>query len=313
MRRFLKRLQLTPALSHLSAALIRPFYRVATRISGRVPWAIKVNGARVSCEGIHLVFPANTGVMYSTLIYWRGNAGYEAATWGVLKSLFAKAGTFLDIGSNIGLYAVLAKKLHPQLRVHAFEPVPSLAEGNRRFHAANGLSEAQVHQLAMSDAKGSFNMTVPQFDGVLEAEPTSTLQAGVHLSPGASEQVVQVQTDTVSGFLAAQQAPGPLLMKIDVEGHEASVLRGAMATLVQRRPVILCEMLPGVSRHEEVGKLLIEARYDVWAVCREGLFRFALPDLARPRDFTDFLLTPRENSAPETHFLPIAAAGDLLR
>ena len=119
----LKKWRERPVVSFVLSQLARPIYRVAIWITRRVPWAIRVNGATVDFDGISLVFPTDVGITYCTLGWWQGVAGYEPATWQTLKFYFQQAEVFWDVGSNIGLYAVLAKKTNPSLRVEAFEPV----------------------------------------------------------------------------------------------------------------------------------------------------------------------------------------------
>ena len=53
----------------------------------------------------------NIGVSYSSNIFWKETNGFEADTYYVLKELFIVSDYFFDVGSNIGIYSVLAKKI----------------------------------------------------------------------------------------------------------------------------------------------------------------------------------------------------------
>jgi FkbM family methyltransferase len=281
------------AVSFVLSRAVRPIYRAANTIVGWVPWLVRVNGGTVNFDGHKLVFPANVGVTYCTLGWWYGAAGYEPATWKAIQAYVRRSDVFWDVGSNIGLYAVLAKKTKPALRVEAFEPVPSLAEASRKFQEANG-SGVMTRQVAVSSHANGAEITVRKYADVTEVEPTSTLEKDVNLSLGASAEVLKVETTTLD-LLAGTLGPADqLFIKIDVEGHENHVLKGARTLLKIRRPIILCEILPGVGKTEEIAAILSEAGYAVLAISREGLFAVSAADLSKKRNYTDYLLIPEE-------------------
>lgn len=283
----------TPLISFVLSRSIWPIYRVAGRIVRRVPWMIRVNGGRVNLDGLTLVFPPNVGITYCTLGWWQGVGGYEPATWKVIQTYIRRVNVFWDVGSNIGLYAVLAKKLNPSLRVAAYEPVPSLAEANRRFQVANktGISPSQV---AVSSHANGAEITIRKYADVTEVEPTSTLEKDVNLSSGANAEILKVETTTLDILGGAIEAHEQLFIKIDVEGHENHVLKGGRNLLKTRRPVILCEILPGIGKTKEICALLAEVEYAILAISREGVFLVTSGDLDKKRNYTDYLLIPEE-------------------
>ncbi|HMO50405.1 MAG TPA: FkbM family methyltransferase [Kiritimatiellia bacterium] len=312
MKTLIKSLLARPLVGRVVARVLRPLYRLASWLVRTIPWAVKVTGCRLKVDGQLLVFPEKTGVMYSTLLYWLGPGGYEYNTWQVIRWAVSRSSSFLDVGSNIGLYAVLAGRTFPTLVVDAFEPVPSLAEGNRRFHEANGFPSDRVHACAMSDAPGRARISVPRYEGVAEAEPTASLADNRHLSPGARFEEIEVALETIDGFLAANPRANPLFIKIDVEGHEISVLRGAHATLRERRPLLVVEMLPNPAKNREVFDEAEAMGYRLFGLCREGLFAMNAGDFSPPRTFTDFLFVPREVCGP-VHYLPYSELDRLVQ
>ncbi len=289
----LKKWRERPVVSFVLSQLARPIYRVAIWITRRVPWAIRVNGATVDFDGISLVFPTDVGITYCTLGWWQGVAGYEPATWQTLKFYFQQAEVFWDVGSNIGLYAVLAKKTNPSLRVEAFEPVPSLAEANRKFQQANQTG-IEPRQVAVSHHGHGAELAVPRYSGITEVEPTATLENEVNLSPGAGIERVKVATTTLDALAGGLRPADRLLIKIDVEGHEHCVLEGAQELLATWRPIMLCEILPGIAQTGRLASILSAAGYALLAVCREGLFQIDPADLDKKRTFTDYVLLPSE-------------------
>ena len=297
----LKRWRERPRVSFFLSRLVWPVYRCARTVVQRVPWTIRVNGGTVDYDGIPLRFPVNVGITYCTLGWWQGAGGYEPATWQVIRAFVRQADVFWDVGSNIGLYAVLAKKTNPALRVEAFEPVPSLAEANRKFQQANQTGVVP-RQMAVSDHGNGAAISIPKYADVTEVEPTATLESQVNLSPGAGIDLVKVETTTLDALAGTVKPADRLFIKIDVEGHENHVLKGARKLLASQRPVILCEILPGVAHTREIVDVIASARYVVLAICREGLFRVESLDLDKKRSYTDYLLVPEEKIKTQSRY-----------
>jgi FkbM family methyltransferase len=126
----------------------------------------------------------------------------------------------VDVGANIGSYTILAAG-GAKAQVTAFEPIPSTFSHLQRNVLLNGLSEqVQCFQAGLSDAPGSL-----RFSSGLDTV-NHVLALGEDL---ASVDVPVLCLDDV----VKQNAP--TLMKIDVEGHELSVLRGGSKTLADKR------------------------------------------------------------------------------
>jgi len=253
-----------------------------------------VNGGTVDFDGIRLEFPVNVGITYCTLGWWQGAAGYEPATWQVIRSYVQRADVFWDVGSNIGLYAALAKKIKPSLRVEAFEPVPSLAEANRKFQQANRTGVVLRQMAASSHGEGA-EITIRKYADVTEVEPTSSLEKDVNLSQGAAAELLKIETVPLDALASTLTPADRLFIKMDVEGHENQALKGARKLLESRRPVILCEILPGVAKTGEIAAILEGVQYELLAICREGIFRVSAADMDKKRHYTDYLLIPEES------------------
>ena len=136
--------------------------------------------------------------------------------------------TFFDIGANVGNHTLfMADKV---AAVHAFEPYPPVAAKIRQKIARNGLENVTVHPIALSDRDGLAMFREPEGAN----QGTGTLAGG----GGRLETPVR-QGDA---YLAEQGLPRIDLIKIDVEGHEAAVVRGLAERLGRDRPVILAEI-----------------------------------------------------------------------
>lgn len=122
---------------------------------------------------------------------------------------------FVDAGANIGSYSLLAAGISGA-RVIAFEPDPDTASRFWRNIVVNGLeATVTLHEVALGEHEGvvSFTVGMDSLNHVAENEDAST------------RQVRQTSLD------AAVASSCPLMMKVDVEGFEDHVVRGAKAVL----------------------------------------------------------------------------------
>jgi FkbM family methyltransferase len=162
-----------------------------------------------------------------------------------LRRLVPPGSTFLDIGASIGFFTVLGARLAgPTGRVVAFEPNVGAAAAIRANADLNGLENVSIVEQALSDRVG---------EGFLDGRAAATAALVDELTPTA----VRVPTITLDTFLAEHPELAPDVVKIDVEGHEAAVLRGMSETLKTVRPVVIVEM-HGDRRFVSI---LEEARY----------------------------------------------------
>ncbi len=156
---------------------------------------------------------------------------YEAR---LLQTALEPGDCFWDVGANIGYFTLLAATVvGPRGCVVAFEP------GRRAFLALQeNIALNHCHQitavpLAAADQEGSARL-------YLDGDQADT---GANLFQGGErrdwEEVHTIPLDT---FLRQHAAPPPHFLKIDVEGAELAVLRGAETILRQHAPLLLVEM-----------------------------------------------------------------------
>jgi FkbM family methyltransferase len=180
--------------------------------------------ARFYCDFADLGTPPTVSVAFGE---------YESMEMAMLLSLLDGAGAFLDIGANIGWYAVHASALFPQLKVVAVEPVESTHAVLTRNIALNGSNVIPV-RLGVSDAPGSAVMQVPQ---------AMAGAASLHLSRTYDDEHTETVDLTTLDSLAEEWQIEPDVVKIDVEGAELLVLQGGTGTLQRHHPAVLAEML----------------------------------------------------------------------
>ena len=139
----------------------------------------------------------------------------------------------VDVGANRGIYTYwIAKRA---ATVDAFEPQPALAKYIRSAHLRN----VRVHETALSDHAGIAKLLVPDDDGLARIASSDT---GDAVSAAAESELgvrteLGVQTRTLDSFNLVDVG----FLKIDAEGHELAVLRGAHETITTSRPIVFVE------------------------------------------------------------------------
>jgi FkbM family methyltransferase len=134
----------------------------------------------------------------------------------------------VDVGANVGRYSIALARL--SRRVYAFEPDGELSAFLRRAAPSN----VRVFSGAVSDAAGQSPLRVPLDQG---GKPMVALASLTEVQDQPFEMRI-VQTTTLDQL--ADENVG--FVKIDVEGHEMEVLRGAQVLLRRQRPTILIEI-----------------------------------------------------------------------
>lgn len=137
---------------------------------------------------------------------------------------FARPGACLwDIGANIGYVSCAFLARVPESRVVAVEPLADIAELLRHNLEQFGAGRSTVVEAAVSDAAGTGSM--------VRVSGNSGLS---HVAgPGMGEPVALVDSQALA------EAGAPDVIKIDVEGHEAAVLRGIAPALQRHRPALV--------------------------------------------------------------------------
>lgn len=174
------------------------------------------------------VMPCDLSEMLQRQFYFFGTYYLERDLLETWAGLAAEAQVVLDVGANAGIYSLAALAARPDAVVHAFEPTPEIAAALRRTAALNGLDGLVVHEAAVFDHSGA--VALQRFQG--ESGDNGGMNFVIEDSGGAAERVRSVRLDE---FLAAQRLDRVDLMKMDIQGHEPTALRGAGALLREGR------------------------------------------------------------------------------
>ena len=132
----------------------------------------------------------------------------------------------VDVGANIGQFAESALAYQPLAQVHSFEPIRAVFETLRA--RLGGVGDIRCVQAALGNETGSREFVVLNYD-----QCSSFLEVGERLREGvpeldlAADHTEVVQVRRLADYVAEQQLSTIDLLKLDVQGFELEVLRGA--------------------------------------------------------------------------------------
>jgi FkbM family methyltransferase len=158
---------------------------------------------------------------------------YEFAVSNLVRAYLAPGDVFVDVGANIGYYSIVAAGIVGRSgAVYAFEPSPRIRARLERNVALNDMSQIRVRPEAISERSGTVRLIEPQGKG-----NDGLAYVDTHGGDGGLE-VRALRLDE----LAEISGNPPALIKVDVEGGEPAVFRGATAMLDRvDAPTILFE------------------------------------------------------------------------
>jgi FkbM family methyltransferase len=167
----------------------------------------------------------------------------------------------IDVGANKGLYVDHLRALGAN--VVAFEPYPHTAQQLQRFYRGS----VNVQDVALSDKRGRAQLRLPK-DNVSWATLADTNRLEM-ADPARGFEILNVEARTLDEYDFRDVS----FIKIDVEGHEEAVLKGAQRTLTTNRPCLLIEI---EERHntgsvDRVAKMLAALGYREYFLMNDEL------------------------------------------
>jgi len=144
---------------------------------------------------------------------------YEPEVWSALSTRAVTGEVFWDVGANIGTFTIPALRDDRIATVHSFEPAPNVNRILREHVRLNGGDSCHIHQLALSSRNEECALT---FGPAINSGMASLARGAL---PETKSCVVPCFT--IDTLVYGQGFESPTLMKVDVEGWELEVLRGA--------------------------------------------------------------------------------------
>lgn len=161
------------------------------------------------------------------------NQRYDRETMAVIRRVCGTRSNCVDVGTHRGEILDLMRSAAPSGTHFGFEPLPHLYRKLEAWYAS--IQNVRVFPFALSDRAGtaSFNYvkTNPAYSG---------LQKRKYDRPNEEDETITVEMRTLDSVVLAENKPVALI-KIDVEGGEMGVLRGAEQLLHRDHPVIIFE------------------------------------------------------------------------
>ena len=173
---------------------------------------------------------------------------WDEAVLQACVAILKSGDVFYDIGANVGYISLsVAKALADSVKVYGFEPQPSLAHHAALSAPLNTLENVQIYACMLGETAGFADL-------YLSAH--SIHASGVTREAGAPK--ISCPIYRLDDLVASGALPIPTLIKIDVEGAELNVLRGASALLRDHSPYIAFETDMNADRFGYTRKDLID-------------------------------------------------------
>lgn len=227
-------------------------------------------------RGLRWQLDLNEGIDLS--IYLLG--GFELRLLRLYRTLVHHGDVVLDIGANIGAHTLpLGHLVGKTGRVVAFEPTQFAFQKLQRNLALNPelVDRTVCEQIMLGEMA---DIAVPE--GVYSSWPL-TGDSQLHKKHGGRLMpTIGARTSTLDAYVEHAGIRRVDLVKVDVDGHECAVLRGARSTLMELRPRLIMEFAPYAMEDtrasvEELCEVLSEYRYRLY----EASTGKALPESAR--------------------------------
>ena len=197
-----------------------------------------------------------------------------------LLSLFAPyitpGSVVIDVGANLGFTTLLFARMAGMTgTVYSFEPGNKMAGKLEAMVTANELQNVHVHRMGLGSQLAELELAIPEYSG------NASLSSPPHLNGKkvVTEKVRIERLDDVIGNSLSRLD----FLKIDTEGFEIEVLRGAEQTLKRLKPVIYIELAQDFMQSSQASVSLLK---------RLG-YRFTVePDLEKARNGDSFFALP---------------------
>ncbi|MGE5538428.1 MAG: FkbM family methyltransferase [Gemmatimonas sp.] len=213
-------------------------------------WIFKQSAMRLGVEavevpgqnGVLLAYVKDVGVLRSYLLDGR----FFANAIDFIDGVFAgrPAGTYVDIGANIGAVVVPVAAHCPHVACYAFEPEPCNFRALTYNLARNGVAaRVTTYGVALAHGPGTveFELDAENF-GDHRMRNASGGATPALLGEGART-TIHVRTDSLDSLLAGVTVTHPVVVKLDVQGAEGLVFSGGASTLAAA-DVLLLELWP---------------------------------------------------------------------
>lgn len=213
---------------------------------------------------------------------------WEKSELEVWTSLAETSDVIFDIGGNTGIYSLLSEKINPKAKIYTFEPNPVNIVRLKKNVDVNRCKNIVLTEKAVGNTESNISFTVPANDEI--SLVSSAVGSFSESFFDIEYKEIKVPQTTVDRFVDQEKISKIDLMKIDVEYYELNVLKGAIDTLKNLSPVILCEvfmyevlagdkpeaqLVGSISKTQarDIQEFMSDLDYKFYAVGNRGLLR----------------------------------------
>lgn len=172
---------------------------------------------------------------------WRSISVYDRLIPLLPEIIGRKDPVILDVGANMGQFALRVAQQFPEGQIYSFEPLHENTVGLQRARRWLRLSNISIHEEAVCDAAGTETLHVPILEGgfrdgalaVLEGSKISYDNVCYHTEP--------VRTNTIDAISKTLELTRIDFIKVDTEGAESRVISGGFATIERLHPALYLE------------------------------------------------------------------------
>lgn len=167
---------------------------------------------------------------------------YELGVVDIMKRFLKEGDVLIDAGANIGYHTALgAGFVGKSGEVHSFEPIPEYFKKLKGLAEANKEYRIICNQYALGQTGGRMQMYQIRTYRGTRSFGTGSMFKG-WLSNEQAEATLQVPMMKLDDYVREHNLKKVALLKIDVDGFEFPLLKGAENFLREQSPVIICEI-----------------------------------------------------------------------
>jgi len=189
--------------------------------------------------------PHDSGISTELAIY----KIHEPECTSFYKQLLKPGFIVVDLGSNIGYYAILASKIIGKTgKVIAIEPEfknYSLLKRNLELNNCNNVS---IYQYAIGPTNNIYSLFLSK---------NSNTHSMLNVKDSTGIKSIKVQTKALDSLLEEVKISHVDLIRMDIEGYEVEAIKGMINTLKNSSPYLAMELHCDMAGHESIGNLLI--------------------------------------------------------
>ena len=240
-------------MSTLTVQALQPFVRLAVKFSPAFPrlWGYVVKVRKHYAQSkppleIETVFEGDIKVRtllsdhIEAQLFWQGFQEADEGVLRLIKQHLPPDGIFIDIGANIGSFTLVAARIAPRGKVHAFEPSDHHFTRLSKNVGLNHFENVVLNKQGLNDKTECATLFLPSLSGEMNNSGAASLYSSTDV-PGM-QVTEEVELITLDDYVQANKINQVDLIKIDIEGAEFNALKGSIETLKRFRPIVLMEL-----------------------------------------------------------------------